>query len=273
MGKVPLKRLLVALGFFREEEEALRWIMAGKVLVNTEPVDKPGLRVDPKASLRIRGIEKPYVSRGGLKLAHALTVFKVPVVGKVVIDVGACEGGFTDCLLQHGARLVYAVDVARNRLAWKLRSAPQVVNLEGHNIGDLSPGELDPAPEMATIDVTYLAVSGAIAQTAPLLPKDADILALIKPMFELRTGETVVCPDDLRASVVSAMEGAERGGCRVLGLDHSPILGGRGAAEFLLWARKGRGPRQILQEHVEACVAEAVEQITAYQGRACSETK
>jgi len=143
--KLPLAELLVEQGLFEQLEEARRWVMAGKVLVNDQLRDKPGMLVPRDARVRVRGRSR-YASRGGYKLEAALAHFAVEVAGRVALDCGACTGGFTDCLLQHGATLVYAVEVGHGQLIDRLRADARVRNLERTNLSDLMPGALNPAP-------------------------------------------------------------------------------------------------------------------------------
>jgi 23S rRNA (cytidine1920-2'-O)/16S rRNA (cytidine1409-2'-O)-methyltransferase len=182
------KRALLAVvmerALFADEDEARRWVMAGQVLVNNQRVDKPGLAVAVDADIRIRGRQR-YASRGGYKLAAALDALRVPVAGRVALDCGASTGGFTDCLLQRGARLVYAVEAGYGQLLGRLRADPRVRNLERTNLGSLSAERFDPRPSLVTLDLSYLSLVSALPQAAPLLAPDGDVLALFKPLFEV----------------------------------------------------------------------------------------
>ncbi len=230
--KQSLAQALVAQGFFADVDEARRWVMAGQVLVDDRRVDKPGTPVPVDAILRVRG-RRRYASRGGYKLAAALDHFGVDPAGRVCLDSGASTGGFTDCLLQRGAALVYAVEVGYGQLAGRLRANPRVRNLERTNLGDLTPAALDPRPALATLDLSYLSLTAALPLVAPLLAPYGEVLALVKPLFEVddpaagRTGQ-VEHPDQ----VVGALR-------RVLDAGQEAGLVPRGAARLALRPRHG----------------------------------
>jgi 23S rRNA (cytidine1920-2'-O)/16S rRNA (cytidine1409-2'-O)-methyltransferase len=186
--KIPLADLLVERGCFVCLDEARRWIMAGKVLVNNHRLDKPGMLVPHDAIIRIRGRSR-YASRAGHKLEAALNHFAVEVVGQVALDCGASTGGFTDCLLQHGAALVYAVDVGHGQLLGRLRIDPRVRNLEQTNLSSLSLTMLTPPPHLIALDLSYLSLTKALPVATALLPPEGQILALVKPLFEVENSE------------------------------------------------------------------------------------
>ena len=226
----------------RERARAL--IMAGRVLVDDRPVDKAGTQVDPAASIRLKGEDIPYVSRGGLKLARALEAFQLPVAGRVALDVGASTGGFTDCLLQHGARKVFAIDVGYGQLAWQLREDQRVVNLERTNIRRLTAERLDETPDLAVIDASFISLAKVLPATLALLSPGSDIIALIKPQFEVGKGQVgkggvVRDPEQHTRVIENIKQTAAQAGCRVLSLCESPILGPKGNREFLIHLRKG----------------------------------
>ncbi|HEX9776573.1 MAG TPA: TlyA family RNA methyltransferase [Geopsychrobacteraceae bacterium] len=246
MKKERLDKLLVDQGLAQSRERARALILAGKVIVDDHRVDKAGARFDPAAELRIKGGDIPYVSRGGLKLEKALRHFPVDPTGRVAIDVGASTGGFTDCLLQHGAARVFAVDVGYGQLAWKLREDERVVNLERCNIRNLTPEKLNARPSLAVIDASFISLAKVLPGTLDLLADDAEVLALIKPQFEVGRGMVgkggVVRDLDLQQQVVEAIkELAIALGCRVGGVTESPVLGPKGNREFLIYLQKG-GP-------------------------------
>lgn len=186
--KVPFAELLVEHGYFVGLDEARHWIMAGKVLVNNHRLDKPGMRVPRDAIIHIRGISR-YASRAGYKLEAALNHFAVDVVGRVTLDCGASTGGFTDCLLQHGAALVYAVDVGHGQLLGRLRLDHRIRNLEKTNLSDLNSTMLTPPPSLITLDLSYLSLTKALPISTALLAPEGQILALIKPLFEVESSE------------------------------------------------------------------------------------
>jgi len=171
MGKRErLDRLLVQRGVVASREEGMRRILAGEVLVNDRPVSKAGSLVDTNAVIRLKGRSLPYVSRGGLKLEKALDEFRIEVLDKLVLDVGASTGGFTDCLLARGAQKVYAVDVGYGQLHWKLRTDPRVFVLERKNVRYLQAEELPATPQLATLDVSFISLR-------LVLPKIKELLA------------------------------------------------------------------------------------------------
>ncbi len=244
MTKERLDKLLVQQGLVQSRDRAQALILAGKVVVDDHTVDKAGAKVPVDAALRLKGEDIPYVSRGGLKLAKGLEAFEVLVQGRVALDVGASTGGFTDCLLQAGATRVFAVDVGYGQLAWSLREDPRVVNLERTNIRDLRQEALAEIPSLAVIDASFISLDKVLPATLPLLTADAEIIALIKPQFEVGRGEVgkggVVRDSDKHALVVERISGlAEELGCTVLGTVESPILGPKGNREFLIHLRKG----------------------------------
>jgi 23S rRNA (cytidine1920-2'-O)/16S rRNA (cytidine1409-2'-O)-methyltransferase len=182
--KLPLSALLLQRGEFASLEEARRWIMAGKVLVNEQRLDKPGMAVPQTATIRILARSR-YASRAGYKLDAALEHFAVAVTGRVALDCGASTGGFTDCLLQHGAALVYAVDAGHGQLAGRLRCDRRVRNLERTNLSDLIAMQFAPPPTLITLDLSYLSLTRALPIAAALLAPQGHILALVKPLFEV----------------------------------------------------------------------------------------
>ena len=184
--KVPLAALLVERGMFASLDEARRWTMAGKVLVNGHCLDKPGMPVPRDAVVRVRSGLR-YASRAGYKLEAALEHFSVDVAGQVALDCGASTGGFTDCLLQHGASLVYAVDAGYGQLVGRLCADPHVRNLERTNLGDLTPPMLNPPPTLITLDLSYLSLTKALPLATSLLAPEGQVLALIKPLFEVES--------------------------------------------------------------------------------------
>ncbi len=243
--KERLDKLLVNLGLAASRERASALILAGKVVVDDHRVDKAGARIDVEASVRLKGEDLAYVSRGGLKLEKALACFPVEVQGRIAIDVGASTGGFTDCLLQNGVEKVYAVDVGYGQLAWKLREDQRVVNMERCNIRSMTVDRFDPLPTLAVIDASFISLSKVLPSTLPLLSPVAEIIALIKPQFEVGKGQVgkggVVKDPQLHLQVVENIERlAVELGCAVLGVEESPILGPKGNREFLLYLRKGK---------------------------------
>ncbi len=241
-----LDRLLVERGLFEDETEAARWVLAGKVIVDGQRVDKPGTAVATEAEVRVKGLENPYVGRGGLKLAGALADFAVDVRGRVCLDAGASTGGFTDCLLQHGAARVYAVDVGHGQLDWKLRTDPRVVDMERTNLGDVSPAALPQLPSLVTLDLSYLSLRVGVPTVAALLapwpegdgPEGA-IVALVKPLFELRANavDRFEQHREVLEGLIDFLSHGDFGGrgpLPVLDVTASPILGSGKTIEFFL---------------------------------------
>jgi len=241
--KERLDKLLVQRGLVISRERARALIIAGKVIVDDHRVDKAGAQVHVDSDLRLKGEDIPYVSRGGLKLEKALREFKVIVRDRIAIDVGASTGGFSDCLLQFGAKKVYAVDVGYGQLAWSLRENPQIVNLERTNIRHLEPTQLDEPPELAVIDASFISLSKVLPSTLCLLTDAAEVVALIKPQFEVGKGQVgkggVVKDRLLHDQVVQQIRDlATELNCQIHGTTESPILGPKGNREFLIYLQK-----------------------------------
>lgn len=241
--KERLDKLLVQRGLVASRERARAMILAGKVIVDDHRIDKAGAQIDCDAELRLKGEDIPYVSRGGLKLAQALREFDVVVTDKIAIDVGASTGGFTDCLLQNGAQKVYAVDVGYGQLAWNLREDNRVVNFERCNIRHLDRDRFDDLPQLAVIDASFISLDKVLPNTLHLLTADGEVIALIKPQFEVGRGQVgkggVVKDKRLHDQVVEQVcELIDSLNCRVLGLTESPILGPKGNREFLVYLKK-----------------------------------
>ena len=243
--KERLDKLLVQQGLVASRERARALILAGKVIVDDHRVDKAGAQIQDDAELRLKGEDIPYVSRGGLKLERAIQEFKVAIKGKIAIDVGASTGGFSDCLLQHGAKKIYAVDVGYGQLAWGLREDPRVVNLERCNIRHLQPAQLDDIPTLAVIDASFISLSKVLPNTLSLVSDTAEVIALIKPQFEVGKGQVgkggVVKDRQQHDLVVNQICNlATELNCLVIGVTESPILGPKGNREFLIYLQKIR---------------------------------
>lgn len=241
MEKERIDTLVTKLGFATSREEAKRLVMAGKVFINTECIDKPGTKVPVDAKVTVKGGALPFVSRGGFKLERALQVFPVTVKDLVVIDVGASTGGFTDCALQHGAKLVYSVDVGYGQLAWKLRQDARVRVLERYNFRHANKVDFDPRPEVAVMDVSFISLTKLLPKLQEILVEGAPLLALVKPQFEagpdkVGKGGIVRDPEVHRQVLRSVIAAARNIGFQVCGLAPSPIRGGDGNIEYLLWA-------------------------------------
>jgi len=233
-----LDQLLVARGLFGSREKARRAIMAGQVRVGGQRVDKAGTKVDEQAVLEV--LERmPYVSRGGLKLAAALDVLALDVAGMVCLDVGSSTGGFTDCLLQRGAERVYAVDVGRGQLDYRLRQDSRVVVMEGVNARYLEPDALPETCDLATVDVAFISLLKVAPALLPhLVPGRGRLLTLIKPQFEVgraAVGKGGVVRDEAvrRGVIEERVRDLERLGLEVLGVLDCPVTGAKGNREGL----------------------------------------
>ncbi len=183
--KHRLDLVLVEKGWIKSRQRARAMIMAGKVFVNDQRIDKPGFSVSPQDVIECKGDDTPYVSRGGLKLEAALLNLPLDVTAAVCIDVGASTGGFTDCLLQHGAKRVYAVDVGYGQLAWKIRQDRRVSVIERTNARNLTADEIPERVDLITIDVSFISLKIIVPAVSRFMKTDASILALIKPQFEV----------------------------------------------------------------------------------------
>ena len=239
--KLRLDRLLVERCLVESRERGQAMILGGQVLVNGQKVDKAGTLVPEDADIRILGEALPYVSRGGLKLEAALREFKVDVSGKTALDAGASTGGFTDCLLQHGCGKVYAVDVGYGQIAWKLRQDPRVIVIERVNVRDMDPSLVPEPVDIAVADVSFISLEKVIPSILKFLKPDAEIIALIKPQFEVgreQVGKGGIVRDEAaRDAAVRRVAEFIRGlGLDVKGVIPSPITGQDGNVEYLLYA-------------------------------------
>jgi len=239
MPKERLDKLLVEKGLAETRTKAQAMIMAGQVLVEEQRIDKPGQAINPEASIRIKGEPLRYVSRGGLKLEAALTAFGLDSTGKTCIDIRASTGGFTDCLLQHGASRVWALDVGHNQLAWRIRQDPRVRVIERRNARDLRPDQFEARFDLATADVSFISLTKILCPVASLLKPRADMIALVKPQFEVGRGEVgkggIIKDAKKHLQVIEKVTTFARSiGFEVVGVVESPILGAEGNREFLI---------------------------------------
>ena len=248
MKRERVDRLLVERGLAPTRTRAQALVMAGRVLAGERRVEKASETFPPDAPLRVRGGDDPaarYVGRGGLKLEKALEEFRLDPSGFVCLDVGASTGGFTDCLLQHGARRVVAVDVGHNQIDWRLRTDPRVEVREGVNARHLRAEEFDECFDLATMDVSFISATKVLPAVVPLLKEGGRVVVLIKPQFEVGKGEVgkggIVRDPAQHARVVEEVGAAARAlGLTPVGVTDSPITGADGNREFLaLYERRG----------------------------------
>ena len=239
MQRERIDKLLVDQGLADSRTKAHALVMAGVVLVDEQRVNKPSEKFPITARLRIKeGAESRFVSRGGLKLEAALREFSIEVKGLTCLDVGASTGGFTDCLLQHGARKVVAIDVGHNQMDWRLRNEPRVELREGVNARHLKPSDFDRKFDLATIDVAFISATKILPAIMPLLNDGGRVVTLIKPQFEVGKGEVgkggiVRDPGQHQRVIDEVNRAAEALGLKVGGVIESPIRGADGNVEFL----------------------------------------
>jgi 23S rRNA (cytidine1920-2'-O)/16S rRNA (cytidine1409-2'-O)-methyltransferase len=241
--KQRLDLAVLSRGLAASRQRARALIMSGRILVNCKLIDKPGVPVADQDEILLKGDDHPFVSRGGLKLEAALRAFEVVVADKVCLDVGASTGGFTDCLLQHGARQVYAVDVGYGQLAWKLRQDPRVAVFERTNIRHLPFESVGESVDLVTVDVSFISLRIVMPAVLQFMKENAAVLALIKPQFEVGKGQVgkggVVRDPILHQQVVDDLSAFfSRIPLSVIGVIDSPILGPRGNKEFLIFLQR-----------------------------------
>ncbi len=240
--KRRLDRLVVERGLAPTREQAQALILAGAIRVGGAPAAKPGHLIPADAAIVLAAAPPPYASRAGAKLAAALDAFAIPVAGRVALDVGSSTGGFTDCLLQRGARRVHAVDAGTNQMVWRLRTDPRVHLLENTNARYLRASDLGEAPVLLTVDVAFISVTLLLPALAPLLAPGADAVILVKPQFEcgreaVGKGGIVRDPAARQAAVERVAAAVRVAGGEPRGALPSPVLGARGNQEWLLAAR------------------------------------
>lgn len=268
--KQRLDLRLVEQGLVESREQAKRLIMAGEVLVDDMVRDKPGQLVAGEATVRVRN-QLPYVSRGGQKLEAALTAFALDVTACTAVDVGASTGGFTDCLLQRGAAVVYAIDVGYGQLAWKLRTDPRVIPLERTNIRHLQQLPDNVLADLAVIDASFISLGLVLPATLRLLTPTAQIVALVKPQFEAGRSEVgkggVVRKAGVhRAVLEDNFALAAQLHLIIKDMTVSPLRGPAGNVEFLVWyARAAGGELQPAPSAIETKLEELLRQSTQLQ--------
>jgi 23S rRNA (cytidine1920-2'-O)/16S rRNA (cytidine1409-2'-O)-methyltransferase len=246
MARERLDKTLVARGLASSRERARALLLTGAVLVDGQPQTKAGTLIRPEVTIRLTHDPQPYVSRGGLKLEHALDFFCIDPQGKAVMDVGASTGGFTDCLLQRGARRVFAIDVGYGQLAWKLQQDARVVNLHRRNIRYLQWEEVGEEVDLAVIDTSFISLKLVIPPVLAFLKQGGGILTLIKPQFEVGKGEVgkggvVRDAGKHRQVVEQSLKFVEGQGLIPHGVTESPLRGPKGNREFFLYCERRHG--------------------------------
>lgn len=264
MKKTTAMERLLNEGFFDHKEAALPYLMSGAVYCGAEQVKTGGQKVNPALPMMVKGLYDRYVGKGGYKLEGAIRDFGVTVEDRVCIDAGACTGGFTDCLAQHGARLVYAVEVGFGQLMGRLNQNEHIVNMEKTNIGDEKLLTLSPLPTLGSVDLSYLSLEKAVPQFRRVMHDQGELLCLVKPLFEIedaearRTGE--IDPADylpLLRRLISALNAQEQ--TSVINVTASDLTGNNGTVEFFLHvAFGGQHKPPELAEAAEAAVSKAL---------------
>lgn len=243
-ARTRLDVALVERGLAPTRERAQALILAGLVDVNGQRVDKAGTKIAPDADVRVRGSDHPFVSRGGLKLQHALKSFGLDVTGRIAMDVGSSTGGFTDCLLQRGAAKVYAVDVGKGQLDVKLRGDARVVVMEEENFRHLARERVPDRLTLLVGDLSFISLTLVLPKIREFLEPGGDAVLLVKPQFEVGKGKVgrggVVRDETLRREALAAVEASARdAGFETKGTVESPIKGAKkGNVEYLLWLRR-----------------------------------
>lgn len=269
--KIRLDALLVKRGIFSGRDEAKRAIMAGMIFIKENRATKGGQTYQEDIEIILKGKVCPYVSRGGLKLEKALKTFNIKLSGKIALDIGASTGGFTDCMLQHDVKKVYAVDVGYGQLAWKLRQDERVINIERFNARYIAEKDVADKMDFVSIDVSFISLSRILPPVEKLLKSDGEIVALVKPQFEAGKNQVgkggVIRDKNVHTEVLSSVfHIAETSGFIVKGLDYSPVQGPSGNIEFLLYLKKKNNTIQdeiFNIKKIEECVLQAHGEFTA----------
>lgn len=249
-SKERIDILLTEKNLCESRARAKSLIMMGKILVNGQKIDKAGTMVAADSEIKIIGEDMPFVSRGGLKLQKAVEVFNLQLENKIAADIGASTGGFTDCMLQHGAKKVYAVDVGYGQLAWKLRNDSRVVNLERTNIRNVTRADLQDILDFASVDVAFISLDKVLPVAFELLSDTGEVAALIKPQFEAgreHVGKKGVVKDKkIHSAVIEyVLNFAKNLEFKICGLDFSPIKGPEGNIEYLCYLSKNPLAQEI----------------------------
>lgn len=268
-NSTAIERLLKE-GFFETKEAALPYIMSGAVYCGAEKVLTGGQKVPMDRPMTVRGLDDRYVSKGGYKLEGAIADFGIDVRERVCIDAGACTGGFTDCLIKHGAGLVYAVEVGFGQLAGSLSQDSRVVNLEKTNLGDEKLLALDPVPTLGSVDLSYLSLVKAVPQYRAIMHDQGELMCLVKPLFETddpvarRTGE--IDPSGFPAllrTLCDTLDAQEN--THAVAVTHSPVTGNNGTHEFFLHVKFGAQNEPRVTDEAIAAAVERVLSLEKYR--------
>lgn len=257
--KKRLDLLVYEQGFAESREKAKAIIMSGIVYVDNQKADKCGTAYDENVKLEVRGATPKYVSRGGLKLEKAMNCFDITLEDKITMDIGASTGGFTDCMLQNGAKKVYSIDVGYGQLAWKLRNDSRVVNLERTNMRYVTKEQIPDEIDFFSVDVSFISLKLILPVARNLMAENAQAVCLIKPQFEAgreNVGKKGVVRDkNVHISVVESIcTFCLENGFDVLNLDYSPIKGPEGNIEYLIHLRKSQNPKLLTDTDIKELV-------------------
>lgn len=264
--KKRLDVLVYEKGLAPSREKAKAIIMAGQVYADNQKADKCGTVYEETVSIEVRGNAMPYVSRGGYKLEKAMESFKLDLNGKITMDIGASTGGFTDCMLQNGAKKVYAVDVGYGQLAWKLRTDERVVNLERTNMRKVTREQVPDPIDFFSVDVSFISLRLILPVARELMADNAQAVCLIKPQFEAgreKVGKKGVVRDPMvhEEVVEGILKFCLDNGFDVLGLDYSPIKGPEGNIEYLIYLQKSEDPKSAVDITPQELVARSHAQL------------
>lgn len=261
--KKRLDTLVYELGFAQSREKAKALIMSGNVYVDNQKSDKPGTSYNDNVKIEVRGKTMPYVSRGGLKLNKAIESFDISLKDKVCMDIGASTGGFTDCMLHHGAKKVYAIDVGYGQLDWKLRTDNRVVNLERTNVRYITEKEIPEKIDFFSVDVSFISLCLVLPVARKFMKSNSKAVCLIKPQFEAgreKVGKKGVVRDfKVHIEVINKIEEfVLNNGFNILGFDYSPVKGPEGNIEYLVYLEKSENMAGKVYEDIDNNIDELV---------------
>lgn len=257
---------LLSEGWFKSEKEALPWVMSRKILVNNQPISSLKEKINIDTEIRIKEYYKTkYVNKGGLKLEKPLNTFQIDVVDKIALDCGASTGGFTDCLIQKGAKLVYAVDVGFGQLSSKLLLDEKVINMERTNLSDVPLKKLNPTPEIISLDLSYLSLKKAIPICLDIMPEKGIVICLVKPLFEIDESEArrsgqINNPLYFKSILKELCDYFRNLKLNILGITASPITGNNGTIEYFIGLHWGNDKLSNINSNYQYYIDAAVEE-------------